>query len=99
MLTYLSPSSVAKALDIHRTTAMRLMKNGVLPAFELYPSQWRCSEQALERYLRKRELEGRQARRQAHTAEEDSTGDIKAESPALRAGSKRKLSQSQQQVR
>jgi len=54
-LKYLSPKSVAAALDVHRVTAMRLMKSGKLPAFEVLPGMWRTSEEALLRFLKKRE--------------------------------------------
>jgi len=57
-LKYLSPKSVAQNLDVNRTTAMRWMKSGKLPAFEMLPGQWRCSEEALNRFMRKKEKGG-----------------------------------------
>jgi excisionase family DNA binding protein len=47
-----SPKTVAKILDVDRSTAYRWMRNGVLPAFELQPGQWRYYEEALERFIR-----------------------------------------------
>ena len=61
-MKWLSPKTVAGLLDINRTTAMRMMKDGRLPGFELMPGMWRVSEEALTRFVRKRE-------RKAHLAE------------------------------
>jgi Helix-turn-helix domain len=59
-----SPKTVAKTCDVDRSTAYRWMRNGVLPAFELLPGQWRCYEDALQRFIRKkaRKTTGREDR-------------------------------------
>ena len=49
-----SPKTVGKILDVDRSTAYRWMKSGVLPAFELQPGIWRCYEEALQRFIRKK---------------------------------------------
>ena len=34
------------------------MKSGKLPAFEMLPGQWRCSEEALNRFMKKKKKGG-----------------------------------------
>jgi Helix-turn-helix domain len=71
---YLSPRSVAIILDVNRSTAYRWMRSGVLPAFELVAGQWRCSEAALTRFLRKKEKGGTIAAEVAPTIQNEITG-------------------------
>jgi predicted site-specific integrase-resolvase len=60
---YFAPRTVAQIIDVSRWTAMRLMKSGRLPAFEMLPGQWRCSEEALSRFLKKKEKESNEQNR------------------------------------
>lgn len=54
-MKWLAPKTVAAILDVHRSTASRLMKSGALPGFEMFPGQWRVSEEALIKFIRRRE--------------------------------------------
>jgi len=52
---WLSPKSVAEILDVDRSTAYRMMRDGRLPGFELQPGMWRVSEDAMIKLVRKKE--------------------------------------------
>lgn len=60
-MKWLSPKTVAGILDVDRSTAYRMMRDGRLPGFELFPGNWRVSEEALTKFVRKKE-------RKAYTA-------------------------------
>jgi excisionase family DNA binding protein len=53
-MNLLSPKTVAKKLDCSIRQANRLMHNGTLPSFPIGGLR-RCSEEALEKYLRRLE--------------------------------------------
>jgi len=72
---------VAKILDVHRSTAMRWMKAGILPGFELLPGEWRVYEEALMKFVKERERKGRTTQLNKHASGEE----FKKESPAVQA--------------
>ena len=59
-MSWLSPKSIAKKLDMSSKTVLRMLDRKQLPSVTLPSGRKRVSEQALERFLRN--LEKRQAR-------------------------------------
>jgi len=81
-MKWLSPKSVAERLDVHRTTAMRMMKDGTLPGFELRPGMWRVSEENLLRSVRMKEKKVRPTKPDGYALD----GKFERRTPAVQAG-------------
>ena len=77
----LKPKTVATILDVHRTTASRMMKNGVLPGFELLPGEWRVYEEALVKFVKGKQSKSRTAKTNGHSPIEEN----EHQTPAVQA--------------
>ena len=77
----LKPKTVATILDVHRTTAMRWMKVGTLPGFELLPGEWRIYEEALMKFVKGKQSKGRSAKTNGNSPIEEN----EQQTPAVQA--------------
>ena len=68
----LTPETVAESLSVSRSTVLRMISDGSLPAVCLRSGKrkkvWRVRPEQLERWLTGKEREGQKSQRQAFTA-------------------------------